>query len=264
MSNGYLVFTPDMHYRIGHPGQSVVNTIVSAAECLSRRPYVDARHMGIQGHSRGGWETNYILTHTHLFAAAMSSSGFCDYVALYNGARLLRSGISRQTTYEKVYQRIGTTLWDRPDLYIENSPIFQAAKVTTPVLMMANKVDNDVPFEEGVQLFTALRRLGKRAWMLQYDGQSHLVTSERAMTDLETRMKQFFDVYLKDSACPRWMLYGIPAKDKGVEDGLQLVYEKDARTGRWVKPAEGGLLTEEEKKRAESLEHRRATTVTIQ
>ncbi len=262
VSNGYLIFTPDMHYKIGHPGQSVVNTIVSAAKYLSKLPYIDSKHMGLQGHSRGGWETNFLVTNTNLFAAAMSSSGFCNYTNLYNGVKVgSRSGVSRQVAFEKMYQRIGATLWEKPELYIENSPVFKADKVTTPVLMMSNMDDDDVPFEQGVQFFTALRRMGKRAWMLQYDGQEHMVFDKSA-EDLEIRMKQFFDHYLKDSACPRWMLYGIPAIEKGKPDALQLVYEKD-ENGKWLTPKEGGLLKEEEKKKIDALKKRKPETITI-
>jgi len=219
VSNGYLVFTPDIHYKIGHTGQSVVNTIISAAKYLSALPYVDSKHMGIQGHSRGGWETNFLVTHTHLFAAAMSASGFCNYTNLYDA--VYSEGGSRQDAYEMLFQRMGASLWKRPDLYVENSPIFKADKVTTPLLMMSNNGDNDVPFEQGVQFFTALRRLGKKVWMLQYDGEDHTVGG-KAAGDLEIRMKQFFDHYLKGAPCPKWMLDGIPASRKGIDDGLEL------------------------------------------
>lgn len=222
VSNGYLVFTPDMHYTIGHKGQSVVNTILSAARYLSRFSFIDTKHMGIQGHSRGGWQTDIIIAHTNIFAAAMSASGFCDFISLYNGTKSPRFGAtSRQSGFETGYQRIGATLWERPDLFIENSPVLKANKVTTPLLMMSNKLDNDIPFEQGIEFYTALRRLGKTVWMLQYDGQGHVVFG-KAAEDLEIRMKQFFDHYLKGACAPFWMTTGIPASMKGKELGYQL------------------------------------------
>jgi dipeptidyl aminopeptidase/acylaminoacyl peptidase len=223
VSNGYLVFTPDIYYSIGHPGESVLNTIVTAVNYLTSMGFVDVKHIGIQGHSRGGWETNYLVTHTRLFAAAMSASGFSNYISLYNGIRSLSSGTSRQTAFENHFQRIGATLWERPDLYIENSPIFKADYVTTPVLIMANKGDYDIPFEQGIEFFTALRRLGKKAWLLQYDGEKHMVFGWAAW-DFTVRMKQFFDHYLMNAPAPMWMSKGIPAKLKGVNDGLELLH----------------------------------------
>ena len=133
----------------------------------------------------------------------------------------MSSGVSRQSAYEMLFQRMGATLWERPDLYIENSPIFQAHKVTTPLLMMNNKEDSDVPFDQGVQFFTALRRLGKKVWMLQYDGEDHLVFN-KAAEDFTIRMMQFFDHYLKKGPAPKWMTNGVPARKKGFDNGLSL------------------------------------------
>jgi dienelactone hydrolase len=221
VSNGYLVFAPDIHYTIGHPGRSVLNCILSAARYLAEMPFVDSSRMGIQGHSRGGWETNFLITHTNRFAAAMSASGMSDYIGLYNSVRLKSSGISGQSAFESLNQRIGATLWERPDLYVENSPVFQVNRVVTPLLMMSNKEDTDVPFEQGIEFYTALRRLGKKVWLLQYDGQGHMVFGDAAR-DLTIRMRQFFDHYLKGTASPKWMATGVPARVKGVDSGLEL------------------------------------------
>ena len=220
VSNGYLVFTPDIHYKIGWPGRSAYNAVVSGVEYLSGRKYIDTRRMGLQGHSFGGYETNYIITHSHLFAAAMSASGMTDFVSAYGS--LMGDGTSRQRQYELYRDRIGATLWERPDLYIENSPVFRTDKVTTPLLMMTNYADGDVPCQQGIEFFTALRRLGKKVWMLQYDGEGHNVLSKAAQEDLTLRMAQFFDYYLKGEAPPRWMTVGVPASSKGVDSGLEI------------------------------------------
>jgi dienelactone hydrolase len=220
VSRGYLVFTPDIHYAIGHPGKSACDAVVSAARYLSGFPWVDPKRMGIQGFSFGGFETNYIVTHTNLFAAAMSSSGLSDTVSDYDAVSL--RGYSTQYRYELNQMRIGSTLWQRPDLYIENSPIFRADKVTTPLLMMNNKEDVAVPFAQGVELFTALRRLGKKVWMLQYDGEGHGIGDERVRRQHTVRVTQFFDYYLKGAPPPKWMTEGIPARFKGIETGLDL------------------------------------------
>ncbi|HEX9512830.1 MAG TPA: prolyl oligopeptidase family serine peptidase [Puia sp.] len=218
VSNGYLVFTPDIHFKIGETGESVVNSVVSAANYLSKMPWVDARKMGIQGCSLGGYETYYLVTHTNLFAAACSASGLSDFVSGYGS---LSEGYSLQFMYENFQNRIGATLWQRPDLYIKNSPVFKADKVTTPLLMMHTKNDGICPFANVIELFTALRRLGKKAWMLQYDDGNHGVWGKSA-TDFSIRLAQFFDHYLKGAPAPKWMVQGIPAKMKGIETGLEL------------------------------------------
>jgi dienelactone hydrolase len=220
VSNGYLVFIPDIHYQVGHPGNSTLNSIVSAATYLAQSPWVDNKHMGLMGHSFGGFETNYVITHSHLFAAAVAMSGMTDFVSAYGS--IIGDGTCRERQYELYRDRIGATLWQRPDLYLENSPVFKANEVTTPVLLMANKRDGDVPYEQGVEFFTALRRLSKKAWMLQYDNGDHQVSDLTDKKDLSLRMVQFFNYYLKGEPPPRWMVVGIPASKKGTDSGLEI------------------------------------------
>ncbi|WP_188937854.1 alpha/beta hydrolase family protein [Puia dinghuensis] len=219
VSHGYLVFTPDIHYKVGRPGKSAYNAIVSGALYLASRSYVDDKKMGLQGFSFGGFETNYVITHSHLFAAAMSVSGMSDFISAYGS--IIYDGTSRQRQYELYRDRMGTTPWQRPDLYIENSPVLRADKVTTPLLMMANTEDANVPVQQGIEFFTALRRLGKKVWMLQYDGENHNLAGQLAKKDLTERMFQFFNYYLKGEPAPKWMTKGIPAALKGIDTGLE-------------------------------------------
>jgi len=219
VSHGYLVFTPDIHYKKGQPGQSAYNSIVSAALYLARKPWVDAHKMGIQGHSFGGYETNYIVTHSKLFAAACSASGISDLMSWYGSTP--RGGFPVYWA-ERSQGRMGATPWQIQKLYISNSPIFKADQVSTPLLMMNNSGDRTVPFAQGVEFFTALRRLGKKVWMLQYDEGAHSVGRGEGAEDYSIRMTQFFDHYLKGAPAPKWMTRGIPARLKGIDDGLEL------------------------------------------
>jgi dipeptidyl aminopeptidase/acylaminoacyl peptidase len=225
VSRGYLVCTPDIDYKIGEPGESALNCVESAARFLIQMPWVDAKKMGLQGHSFGGYQTNYIVTHSNLFAAAAEASGTSDFISDYGGLierSSIGAGISAQGRYENSQSRIGATLWQRPDLYIKNSPIFFVDKVTTPLLMMSNKNDITVAFEQAIELFTALRRLNKRGWLLQYDDSHHALNSKESSLDYTIRLTQFFDHYLKGAPPPKWMTQGIPAKLKGVENGYEL------------------------------------------
>jgi dipeptidyl aminopeptidase/acylaminoacyl peptidase len=221
VSNGYLVFMPDIHYTIGKPGNSAYHSIVGAGEYLATLPWVNAKKMCIIGHSMGGFETNYVITHSTLFSAACSDGGPSNNVSFYNSFEL-NSGKSLQGFAEMEQLRMSSTLWASPNTYIENSPVFEADKVQTPVLMINNKLDAIVHFDQGVLFFMALRRLGKKAWMLQYDGEQHSVLQKRNKEDLTIRMTQFFDHYLKDAPSPSWMIKGIRARDKGIETGYVL------------------------------------------
>jgi dienelactone hydrolase len=219
VSNDYIIFIPDIHYKIGYPGESAYNTVVSAANHLAKNSWVDKKRMGIQGHSFGGYEVNYIVTRTNLFAAAMSGAGPADLVSMYGSLR--EGAVSSQLLFENFQFRIGATLWAKPDLFIKNSPVFYSNKVSTPLLIMHNKEDDIVSWTQGIEFFTALRRQNKRVWMLQYDGYGHSVEG-KAAEDYSLRMTQFFNHYLKGTPAPEWMVKGIPATKKGIENGFEM------------------------------------------
>lgn len=236
---GYLVFWVDIHYEIGYPGESALKSIISAVNVLSKLRFVDTSRMGIQGQSWGGYQTNYIVTHSNLFKAACSSAGVSNMVSFVGNGNE-EWGKFDHSYYEVNQGRVGYSLWQRPDLYIQNSPIFSVHRVTTPVLLMNNKKDYQF-YLQGVEFMSALRRLGKRAWMIQYDDGYHSINGKSA-EDWGNKMMQFFDHYLKDAPAPRWMLEGVPAKMKGVMSNMELVEKKDAKTGKWVSPPVGGLF----------------------
>ncbi|SEL63617.1 Prolyl oligopeptidase family protein [Chitinophaga rupis] len=222
VSRGYLVFTPDIHYTFGRMGQSAYNSIVAAAQWLSRLSYVDSKHIGINGHSFAGFETNYIVTHTDLFAAALEGAGTSNWIS--SSLQLAGKAYSESSRLPSLENQIGKTLWDDPNLYIENSPVLKADKVTTPLIIFHSKSDDAVPWQQAVEMFIALRRLEKPAWMLQYDDGNHGVWGNDRI-DFSIRVTQFFDHYLKNTPAPRWMTQGIPARLKGIDNGYELEYK---------------------------------------
>ena len=153
-----------------------------------------------------------------MFKAAMSGAPVSNMTSAYGGIRW-ESGKNRIFQYEQAQSRIGGTLWEKFDLYIKNSPLFFADKITTPLLIMSNDNDGAVPYQEGLQFFISLRRLGKPAWLLSYNGDEHNLTKWPNRKDLSIRMKQFFDHFLKDAPSPSWMEDGIPALEKGKKTG---------------------------------------------
>ena len=223
-SNGYLVMMPDIHYVDGHPGQSAMNCIMPGVEMLCKKSWVDRDNIAIQGQSWGGYQVAYMITQTDKFKAAGAGAPVANMTSAYGGLRL-GSGVVRQFQYEHTQSRIGKTMWDKGglDLYIENSPLFFADKVTTPLLIMNNDNDEAVPWQQGIEYFTALRRLGKKAWMLQYNKESHNISGYVNALDYTKRLSQFFDHLLKGAPEPVWMKYGVPATKKGIDWGLDLV-----------------------------------------
>jgi dipeptidyl aminopeptidase/acylaminoacyl peptidase len=223
VSRGYLVFTPDIHYGVASVtgkvnGDYVVNSVVAAANYMAKQPYIDPNSMGIHGHSFGGGETLYLITHSNVFAAACSvAATVSNEISAYLGG-----SYSRIHHCEFGHDKIGATLWQRPDLYIRSSPVFRADKVSTPLLLMHNISDGVTNWDQSIQMFMALRRLGKQVWLLQYDRETHVITQTKNQIDFTIRLQQFYDHYLKGTPPPVWMINGRPAYLKGIDGGFEL------------------------------------------
>lgn len=218
VSDGYLVFVPDIVYKIGFPGESAYNAILPGVTSLIAKGFVDEKNIGIQGHSWGGYQTAYIVTRTNLFKAGEAGAPVANMISAYGGIRW-ESGMSRMFQYEHSQSRIGGTLWEKPMHFIENSPIFFADKIQTPLLLMANDNDGAVPWYQGIEMYMAMRRLDKPVWMLNYNGEPHWPVKRENRMDFQIRMKGFFDYYLKGAPMPGWMKEGVPAVEKGIKTG---------------------------------------------
>jgi dipeptidyl aminopeptidase/acylaminoacyl peptidase len=220
VSRGYVVFVPDIVYRSGIPGESAYNCIVSGAQSLWQYPWIDKDNMAIQGQSWGGYQVAYLITRTSMFKCAGAGAPVSNMTSAYGGIRW-ESGNSRQGQYEMGQSRIGRPLWDGIELYMENSPLFKLPNVTTPVLIMHNDNDGAVPWYQGIEMFMGLRRLGKPAWLLEYNDEAHNLRERRNRKDLSIRLQQFFDYYLKGEPEPAWMKDGVPTAKKGYYFGYE-------------------------------------------
>ena len=222
-SNDYVVFVPDIIYRDGYPGTSAYDAVISGTQnILGEYSFIDRDNMGLQGQSWGGYQVAYLVTRTNLFKAAMAGAPVSNMTSAYGGIRW-QSGMSRMFQYEKTQSRIGGTLWENLPLYIENSPVFSAPRIETPLLIMHNDNDGAVPWYQGIELFVALRRLEKPVWMLTYNNEEHNLQKWPNRMDLSIRMMQFFDFYLKGEHEPDWMKYGVPQTDKGKINGFSII-----------------------------------------
>ncbi len=220
-SNGYIVFIPDVAYEPGHPAKSAYNCIVSGTEYLvNKYSWIDSTRLGLQGQSWGGYQTAQLITMTNKYKAAMAGAPVSNMFSAYGGIRW-GSGLSRMFQYERTQSRIGYTIWERPDLYIENSPIFGIPNVETPLLIMHNDKDGAVPWYQGIEMFMGMRRLDKTVWMLNYNDDFHNLTRLANKRDLSIRMRQFFDHYLLGKPMPDWMKNGLPATEKEFNNGIQ-------------------------------------------
>jgi dipeptidyl aminopeptidase/acylaminoacyl peptidase len=220
VSNGYLVLTPDIVYTIGSPGPSALKCVLPAIQAVVDQGFVDEQAIGIQGHSWGGYQIAYMLTQTNRFRAAEAGAPVGNMTSAYSGIRW-GSGLPRQFQYEKTQSRISRTLYEAPLKYIENSAVFHADRVQTPLLILHNDQDDAVPWYQGIELFLALRRTGKEVYLWNYNNEFHGLRRRHNQKDYTVRMQQFFDHYLKAAPRPDWMEKGIPFLEREAEkEGL--------------------------------------------
>jgi dienelactone hydrolase len=213
VSRGYIVFVPDIRYKTGYPGKGAYDYVVSGVRALVRKGLADSTKLGIQGQSWGGYQVCYLITRTKLFSAAWAGAPVANMTSAYGGIRW-GTGLNRQFQYEKTQSRIGATLWENQKLYIENSPLFYVPRISTPLVIMANDEDDAVPWWQGIEMFTAMRRNGKKVWLLNYNGEKHNLIERKNKKDISVREQQFFDWLLKGEKPPRWLSDGVPATEK--------------------------------------------------
>jgi dipeptidyl aminopeptidase/acylaminoacyl peptidase len=217
VSNGYVVLQPDISYETGYPGPSAMKCVIPAINTILAQGYIDPKRIGIQGHSWGGYQITYMITQTNMFAAVQAGASVSNMISAYGGIRW-GTGMVRQFQYEKTQSRIGGTLWDSPLQFIENSPIFWVERINTPYLSIHNDGDDAVPWYQGIEFNMAMRRLGKEAFMFNYNGQPHGLNNRDYMKHWTVHMDEFFDHYLLGKPRPEWMDKGYSYLDRGTRD----------------------------------------------
>lgn len=217
VSNGYILWMPDIEYDTGYPGKDALKCVLPGIQMLVNEGYIDEKSIGIQGHSWGGYQIAYMITQTNIFAAVEAGAPVSNMTSAYGGIRW-GTGMVRQFQYEKTQSRLGASLWEVPMRYIENSPVFWADKVQTPILMIHNDEDGAVPWYQGIEYIMSLRRLGKEAYMFNYNGEDHGLRKRVNQEDWTIRLAEFFDHFLKGAPAPKWMTDGIQAWEKDEND----------------------------------------------
>jgi dipeptidyl aminopeptidase/acylaminoacyl peptidase len=226
VSNGYIVLEPDIIYEVGYPGSSALKCVIPAVEKVIGLGFVDPSRIGIQGHSWGGYEITYMITQTDIFAAVEAGASVSNMTSAYGGIRW-GSGMSRAFQYEKTQSRIGAPLFARALQFIENSPIFWVERVKTPYLTIHNDEDDAVPWYQGIEFFSAMRRLGKEAYMFSFNGEKHGLRDRENQKYWTVHLDEFFDHFLLGKPKPEWMEKGVPYNERGRRDVDALFKKKE-------------------------------------
>ena len=208
-SDGYAVFLPDIWFDIPIPGYSATKNLVPGVQKLIEMGVADPEAIGLHGHSWSGYLTAQVVTQTDIFAAAVAGAPVSNMTSAYSGIRW-GTGLARQFQYEQTQSRLGVSMWENLSPYIENSPVFWADRINTPLMLQFGDVDGAVPWEQGIELYLALRRLGKESVFLQYHDEPHHLQKYANRLDYAIKMKEYFDHYLKGTPAPEWITVGVP------------------------------------------------------
>ncbi len=213
VGEGVVVFLPDVAYEVGRPGLSALKSILPGVQMLIDRGIADGARIGLHGHSWSGYQTAWLVTQTNRFVAAAAGAPVANMTSAYGGIRW-ETGVSRQFQYEQTQSRLGATLWEARDRYIDNSPLFFADRVATPLLLLHGDADGAVPWEQSIEFYLALRRLGKDVTFVQYRGEGHHPKAYANKLDWAMRLHDFFGHYLLGRPAPAWMTEGAPYAGK--------------------------------------------------
>jgi dipeptidyl aminopeptidase/acylaminoacyl peptidase len=208
-SDGYVVFLPDVRFEVGRPGFSSTKSVVPGVQHLIDIGLADPDAITLHGHSWSGYQTAFMVTQTDIFTTAIAGAPVGNMTSAYSGIRL-GSGRARQFQYEQGQSRLSGSLWEARDEYVDNSPVFFADRVNTPMLILHGDVDDAVPWEQSIELFLALRRLDKEAVFLQYRDEPHHPQTYANKLDWAMKMKEWNDHYLKGKPAPKWITNGLP------------------------------------------------------
>lgn len=204
IADDYFVLEPDIYYKVGQTGDSALESVTEVIDTLSEKYPLDTSRMGIYGHSFGGYETNYIITQTNLFKAAVSSAGVADVVSEYfNYSKY--SLLPNFWRYENHQWRLGKNFYQDKDMYLKNSPLYNAENVITPLLLITGNKDYVVNWQQSLLMFNALKKLKKTVNLLIYEEEGHHIQKYKNQKDVSMKVKQWFDYYLKDKEIPEWV-----------------------------------------------------------
>lgn len=209
VSDGYLYLMPDIHFNVGTPHSDMHECINAAIEKVIELGYVDENRIGYNGFSFGGHSGMYISTQKNKFAAIAAGAGVSNLVQGFN-LDIVRDGSNEQDYYMTNQGRLGTDPASNTEMYISESPVFNAKSMNTPLLLFHGTDDKVVQWEHSYGFYSILRYLKKPVVFLSYRGEGHGLRKESNRRDFQRRLKEFFDHYLKGDKAKKWMIEETP------------------------------------------------------
>jgi dipeptidyl aminopeptidase/acylaminoacyl peptidase len=218
VSNGYLVLLPDIYFHTGRSHTDMLNSVEAAVKRVEDLGYADPKRVGLHGGSYSGQGGAYISTQSKMFAAIAIRAAAVDLIADFN--QLWKTTGTNQHRYDTYGQgRFGANPYDNLPLFMDQSAVFHAQTMNTPLLILQGTNDGSTEWLQGVEFYNALRFLHKPVIFLSYEGEGHGFTRYDNQYDVEVRMHQFYDYYLKGATEAEWIANGVPFIKKKTPTG---------------------------------------------
>jgi dipeptidyl aminopeptidase/acylaminoacyl peptidase len=211
--HGYFVFRPDIVFKPRNPGMSALDCVTSGVKKVLASGMIDAKHVGLTGHSWGGYETTFIVTHSDLFAAGVVGGALTNLSSSV-GEIYWNTGGPETNHVEVGQERMQVPLYEDPESYIRNSSTFVANKLAAPLLMEVGDHDGASDWHQDIEFYNAARRAGKPCLMLVYEGENHSVAQKANQIDYHRRINAWFDHYLKGAPAEDWMTKGVSVLER--------------------------------------------------
>jgi dienelactone hydrolase len=205
IEKGYFVYLPDILIRGKEgPGIDALECVSNALDAIAGNPLIDMNKVGLIGHSFGGYETDFIATHSTRFAAYVSGSGISDILWMYHSFNydFLYPDYKR---VEANQFKMGEPFSDNKAMYFKNNPIYYVDNVNAPVLLWSGLEDKNVTSDQSMAFYNALRRNEKIVTALYYKGEGHGLRNPLAQIDLTSRILDWFDYFLKGDTGVEWI-----------------------------------------------------------
>ena len=190
-AQGWFGFRPSVRFEEGFPGEAWLKAVPSAINKLVDRGIVDNDKIGVYGQSYGGYAVNLLITQTDRFAAAANVSGKVNMISFLGDSPRITTRNYRAA--EIGQDRIGATLWEQPQKYIEHSAIMFADRINTPLLMLSGEGDWNVPATNQREMYYALRRLEKEVVWVNYMSGGHGAGRASSAEDFVDHWERMFD-----------------------------------------------------------------------
>ncbi|MCH8286384.1 prolyl oligopeptidase family serine peptidase, partial [candidate division KSB1 bacterium] len=210
---GFFVYEPDIVYQLRDPGISAVECVVPAVKEVLKRGDIDENRIGLTGHSWGGYQTAFLITKTDIFAAAVAGAPLINMISMYSSV-YWNSGNTNQVIFETSQGRLPKPYWEDWKKYVDNSPVFGVKNITTPLLVAFGTDDGAVDFNQGVEMYNAMRRQQKEYVMLVYEGENHSNSKKENQLHYAKSAREWFLHFLKDETAPDWITKGVSYADR--------------------------------------------------